>query len=100
MHTNLRWDVDTKEFRVQYVDNIDPFLSEAKRARDREEAEGLHRHDGYRRVGTIPMTEVMRIQDRYGIDLTNLRDKAERRLAFQIIERDYPYLKTTNQRIG
>ena len=96
----LRYDVDTTEYRVQYSDPIQPFLDSAKHARDLEEHLGTHRHQGLRRVGTVPMTEVLRIKEKYHIDLTNLRDKSERKLAFQIIERDYPYLKTTNQRIG
>jgi hypothetical protein len=98
--TRLRYDLDTKEFRVQYSDPIQPFLDDAKHARDREESLGTHRHQGLIRIGSLPMTEVLRIKEKWGIDMTALKDKAERRLAMQIIEREYPYLKTTNMRLG
>lgn len=100
-NTRIRWDKETKEFRAQYSDPVQPFLDDARRSRDLEaEAGGMRKTDGYQRVGTVPMTEVLRIKEKWGIDLTALRDKAERKLAFQIIEREYPHLKTTNSRIG
>lgn len=101
-HTRLRYDVETKEFRAQYSDPVDPFLDSAKRARDLEEFQGTagHGDHGYKRLCTLPMTEVLRIKDKYGIDMTNLRDKTERKRALRIVEQEYPHLKTTNQRIG
>jgi hypothetical protein len=51
-------------------------------------------------VGSIPFTEVLRIKEKYGIDFTNLRDATERKKAFQILEHEYPYLKTTNMRLA
>jgi hypothetical protein len=98
--TDLRYDLDTGEYRVKYSDSVEPFLREAKLDRDKEEA-GMFRKDApYRRIGTITFTEVLRIKAKHGVDLTNLRDKTERRKALQIIESEYPYLKTTNMRLA
>jgi hypothetical protein len=101
MHkSKLRYDVDTGEYRVRYSDPVDPFLREAKLERDKEEAGLVNPNANYRRVGSIPFTEVLRIKEKYGIDFTNLRDKSERKRAFQILEQEYPHLKTTNMRLA
>jgi hypothetical protein len=98
--THLKYDVDTGEARVQYATNIEPFMRNNELARMKERELGLRKDAPYIFIGSVPMTVVMEIKAKHGIDLTNLRDKSERRRAFQIIERDYPKLKGTNMRIG
>lgn len=95
-----RYDVDTGEYRVQHADNLDAFLRANERARKFEAEVGLKKDASYVFIGSVPMTVVLKIKDEHGIDLTNLSSTAERRRAFQIIERDYPKLKATNMRIG
>lgn len=98
--TRLRWDKDTGEYRVQYIDDGNAFLRAAELARAKESELGIRRDAAMIPVGSIPMTKVMEIKEKYGIDLLNLRDRSERKRAFQIIEKNYPKLKTTNMRIG
>jgi hypothetical protein len=98
--TDLKYDVDTKEYRVRYSDSVDAFLRSNELARKKEAELGLKKDASYVFIGSVPMTVVMKIKAEHGIDLTNLRDKEERRKAFQIIQRDYPLLKGTNMRIG
>lgn len=98
--TKLRYDVETGEYRVQYQTPIEPFLAAAKLAREKEAHLGVKRDAQYRFVGSVPMTVVMEIKDKHGVDLMNLRDQNERRKAFRIIEQEYPLLKGTNMRIG
>ena len=101
MHkTKIRYDLDTGEYRARYSDPVDPFLTDAKRERDMEQAGMVRKDAQYRRVGSIPFTEVLRIKEKYGLDLTALRDRSERKRAMQIIESEYPYLKTTNMRLA
>lgn len=98
--TNLKYDVDTGEFRVQYSDNADAFIRHNELHRKKEAELGLKKDAQYIFIGSVPMTVVMQIKAKHGIDLTNMKDKSERKRAFQIIEKEYPALKGTNMRIG
>ena len=98
--TRLRYDKDTGEYRVRYSSPIEPFIAAAKKRREAEEHFGVKRDAQYRFVGSVPMTVVMEIKEKHGVDLMNLRDSTERRKAFRIIEQEYPLLKGTNMRIG
>jgi len=100
MATNLKYNVDTGEFRVQYSDDAGAFIRANELARKKESEIGLRKDSQYIFIGSVPMTVVMQIKRDHGIDLTNLRDSAERRKAFRIIQQDYPALKGTNMRIG
>lgn len=96
----LRWDSDSGEYRIQHYSDIETFKNVNEMHRRKEEELGIRKDAGFRFIGSIPFTVVMEIKEKHGIDLTNLRDKTERRKAFRIIERDYPLLKGTNMRIG
>lgn len=99
MRSKLRWDSDTKEYRVQHKQDRQPFLDAAKRRRDVEEAGGIRKDAELTKFASIPMTVVLEIRDKHGIDLMSA-NREDLRRACKLIEREYPLLKTTNTRIG
>lgn len=98
--TEIKYDVDTGEYRARYSDNADFFKRLNEEHRRKESELGLKKDAGMIFVGSVPLTVVMEIKAKHGIDLTNMRSPQERKRAFQIIQQDYPLLKGTNMRIG
>ena len=93
-----RVDLDTGELRFRLTQRVGNLLSNAKNLRDIEGTKDAAKTD-YQAVAGLPMTTVMEIRDKYGLDVMNMRRGDWPRL-FKIVEQNYPKLKYVNKRIG
>lgn len=93
-----RIDVDTGELRFRLVQNVSPILAHAKSLRDIEGTKDAAKTE-YQHVASLDMCTVMAIRDKYGIDAMNPKPGEAKKL-HQIVQREYPLLKTVNKRIG
>lgn len=82
------------KWHARYSVDPTPVLREAEIHRQLD-ADYRDRKSEMRRYAVLDMVTVMRIKGEYGIDVFNLRGNDGKRLR-QIIDRDFPLLKTTN----
>lgn len=82
------------KYHARYSVDPEPVLREAKLHRDLD-AQYRNRKSELRRYASLDMVTVMKLKHEYHIDVFNLRGNDGKRLR-QIIDRDFPLLKTTN----
>lgn len=93
-----RVDLDTGELRFRLIQNVAPLLHHARQLRDIEGTKDASKTE-YLKVASLDMCTVMAIRDKYGIDAMAPKPGEAKKL-HQIVQQDYPLLKTVNKRIG
>lgn len=96
------------ELRIKEQTNVPVAKALAEVQRQKEQAFGRRRGDTMLHVARLPTTVAKRIAEVYGIDLCNFLQRkdwhpptqAEMRRLEQIIDRDFPLLKTTEARFN
>lgn len=96
------------ELRVKETTNVPVAKAIAEVQRQKEQAFGRRRGDTMLHVARLPTTVAKRIAEVHGIDLCNFLQRkdwspptqAEMRRLEQIIDRDFPLLKTTEARFN
>lgn len=81
------------KWHARYSVDPTPVLREAEIHRQLD-ADYRDRKSEMRRYAALDMVTVMKLKHEYGIDVFNLQGQGKRLL--QIIDRDFPLLKTTN----
>jgi hypothetical protein len=76
---------------VESIQDVEPILKNNKALRDNED-EHLRKKSDWVKYASVPMVIVEDLMKK-GI---NLFDENDIKRAIKVIERDYPYLKTTN----
>jgi len=84
------------KFKARYSVDARPFIEHAAEHRALDEAY-RNRKSELRRYARLDPVTCMKIRHEYGIDIYNLKPGEGRRL-MQIIDREFPMLKTTNMR--
>lgn len=87
------------EYGIRHSVNVAPVLESTHNRRRMETELRRNKKNEYRHFADLDMVTCMNIREKYGIDPMNLRE-GEGKLLFQIVERDYPLLKTTNMRVN
>lgn len=101
LHVKAQIDKDEKTGKVAYqiTHSMDatPALEAALKARKLEE-DRLNKKNEIRPQARLPMTEVMNIKRRYGIDPLNVKPDQETRF-WQILQTEYPRFLSTNKKV-
>jgi hypothetical protein len=85
------------KFQLQHFEDVGPALRQAELQR-KLEAERLRKENEVRPQAKLPITVVMSIKQRYGIDALKIRPDQEKRF-WQILQTEYPALLTTQKKV-
>lgn len=85
---------DDKGFAIKQTQDVSDVLASCAAEREQSTKMGAE----FKRVARVPVTVITEINEKHGINLMKCNPD-QRKKALQIIERDYPYLKTTNSPI-
>lgn len=86
---------DSNRLQVHYRQDVEPLLDVALRERNEGASDARWRKTGMALYARIPLVVMMEIKTKYGVDILSA-NKAHWAKAFPIIDRDYPYLKSTD----
>lgn len=89
------YDDATGKTTIETVQNIEPYLKEAKRLRDDESYTQQGIKNEMWHYAKIPNTVIEQIQKNFGV---NVFEKGQEKEVLKILNTHYPYLKTTNGR--
>lgn len=86
-------DMNDNHMQVHYRQDVEPLLEYTKLLRNEGATDSGIKNDFWH-YAQIPETVILEMRFKHGVDLFN---KDHEKRVFELINREYPYLKTTNK---
>lgn len=86
-------------FGLVYEVDASPHIRAAEVARAKEAQLKRNKNSQMKHVAKLDWVTIMKIKKDYGLDATNCKGPLESKRLMQILQREYPKLLTTNQKV-